>query len=52
MFSKTAGKYRTTNVGIIEGSKVGHVAPESKFVPTFKSKMFDFLNRDSDNHFG
>lgn len=41
-----AGKYRSINVGIIKGSKVGHVAPKPKFVPKLMSGLFDFLKRD------
>ncbi len=32
-----AGKYRSINVGIIKGSKVGHVAPKPKLVPHLMS---------------
>jgi Fic family protein len=41
-----AGKYRSTNVGIIKGSKVGHVAPKPKFVPKLMSELFAFLKND------
>jgi Fic family protein len=41
-----AGKYRSINVGIIKGSKVGHVAPKPKLVPHLMSELFDFLKRD------
>jgi Fic family protein len=43
-----AGKYRTTNVGIIKGSKVGHVAPKPKFVPKLMSELFAFLKHDDE----
>ena len=41
-----AGKVRTTNVGIIKGSKVSHVAPKPKFVPKLLNELFGFLKRD------
>jgi Fic family protein len=41
-----AGKYRSINVGIIKGSKVGHVAPKPKLVPHLMSELFGFLKRD------
>ena len=41
-----AGKYRAINVGIIKGSKVGHVAPKPQFVPKLMSELFNFLKRD------
>lgn len=43
-----AGKYRTTNVGIIKGSKVGHVAPKPRFVPKLVSELFHFLKYDDE----
>jgi len=42
------GKYRTTNVGIIKGSKVGHIAPKPKFVPKLMSELFAFLKHDNE----
>lgn len=41
-----AGRYRSTNVGIIKGSKIGHVAPKPKLVPHLMSELFNFLKRD------
>ena len=41
-----AGKYRAINVGIIKGSKVGHVAPKPQIVPKLMSELFNFLKRD------
>ena len=43
---RDAGKYRSINVGIIKGSKVGHVAPKPKLVPHLMIELFDFLKRD------
>ena len=43
-----AGKYRTTNVGIVKGSKVSHVAPKPKFVPKLMSELFAFLKHDNE----
>jgi len=43
-----AGRYRTTNVGIIKGSKVGHVAPKPVLVPKLMSDLFNFLKNDNE----
>ena len=37
------GKYRSSNVGIFKGSKVGHVAPQAKLVPALMKDLFVFL---------
>ena len=37
------GKYRQTNVGIIKGKTVGHVAPQAKMVPELMKSLFAFL---------
>jgi Fic family protein len=42
-----AGKYRTTNVGIIKGSKIGHVAPQPKLVPALMKDLLGFLKQDN-----
>lgn len=40
------GRYRTTNVGIIKGTKVGHVAPKPEMVPTLMNDLLAFLRTD------
>ncbi len=41
-----AGKFRSTNVGIIKNSKMSHVAPKPNFVPKLMSDLFHFLKSD------
>ncbi|MCX6117983.1 MAG: Fic family protein, partial [Proteobacteria bacterium] len=43
-----AGKYRSSNVGIIKGSKVGHIAPKPNLVPKLMKNLFDFLRQDQE----
>ena|SRR6218665_1642231 len=43
-----AGKYRNRNVGIVQGSKVAHVAPSSKQVACLMKDLFDYLKHDHD----
>jgi Fic family protein len=40
---KTPGKYRSTNVGIMKGKSVGHIAPQAKMVPGLMKDLFEFL---------
>ena len=37
------GKWRTRNVGILEDSKVGHIAPKAERVPHLMDDLFRFL---------
>lgn len=38
-----AGRYRKGNVGILKGSKVGHMAPQPKLVPKLMGDLFAYL---------
>lgn len=42
------GKYRSRNVGILKGSKIGHVAPQAKIVPELMKNLFGFLKTKND----
>lgn len=43
---KNAGKLRTTNVGIVKGSKVEHIAPSGTMVNGLMKDLFDYLKKD------
>lgn len=43
-----AGKLRTTNVGIVKGSKVAHIAPDGTMVKGLMKDLFDYLNKDKE----
>ncbi len=45
-----AGRYRKGSVGIIEGSKIAHVAPQAKQVQRLMSELFAFLRADRETH--
>lgn len=40
------GTWRTRNVGILKGSKVGHIAPKADRVPHLMDDLFHFLRAD------
>lgn len=40
------GKYRTKEVGIVNGSKVEHLAPPSENVTSLMNNLFDYLKTD------
>ncbi|HXH76014.1 MAG TPA: Fic family protein [Bacteriovoracaceae bacterium] len=40
---ESSGRYRSTNVGIIKGNKVGHVAPQAKVVSGHMKDLFAFM---------
>ena len=42
------GKYRSTQVGVLKGTKVSHVAPPHAKVPILMGKLFDFLNKNTE----
>lgn len=42
------GKFRTTNVGIVKGSKVEHVAPGGGLVNGLMKDLFAYLKKDKD----
>ena len=43
-----AGKFRTTNVGIVKGSKVEHLAPGGTMVKGLMNNLFSYLKNDND----
>lgn len=43
-----AGKLRTTNVGIVKGSKVEHIAPSGTMVNGLMKDLFQYLKKDND----
>ena len=43
------GKWRTRNVGILKGSKVGHIAPKADRVPHLMDDLFRFLRTNGYN---
>ncbi|KIX20114.1 cell filamentation protein Fic [Flavobacterium sp. 316] len=43
-----AGKLRTTNVGIVKGSKVEHIAPSGTMVNELMKDLFEYLKKDND----
>jgi len=43
-----AGKFRTSNVGIVKGSKVAHVAPNGAMVKGLLKDLFAYLKKDKD----
>jgi Fic family protein len=45
-----AGKTRSTNVGILKGSKVSHIAPQPKMLPKLLKNLFDYIKRNKDEH--
>ncbi len=46
---KSAGNWRLSNVGIMKGSHVAHVAPQAKRVDELMTNLFGFLE-EPDNH--
>jgi Fic family protein len=45
---ENAGKLRTTNVGIVKGSKVEHIAPSGTMVNGLMKNLFEYLKKDKD----
>ncbi|OCA79002.1 cell filamentation protein Fic [Chryseobacterium contaminans] len=45
---ESAGKLRTTNVGIVKGSKVEHIAPGGGMVKALVKDLFGYLKKDKD----
>src|SRR5690554_7915181 len=43
-----AGKLRTSNVGIVKGSKVEHIAPSGGMVKGLMNELFNYLKTDED----
>ncbi len=47
---KDAGKWRTTNVGVFQGSKIAHAAPQAKRVPELMDQLFAFAKSERQIH--
>ncbi|MEN4762293.1 Fic family protein [Chryseobacterium sp. C39-AII1] len=45
---ENSGKFRTTNVGIVKGSKVEHLAPSGTMVKGLMNDLFSYLKNDKD----
>ncbi len=45
-----AGQWRKTQVGILKGSKVSHIAPKPELVPELMEKLFTFLKLNTETH--
>tara|TARA_R110002126_G_scaffold291415_2_gene452303 strand:- start:82417 stop:83370 length:954 start_codon:yes stop_codon:yes gene_type:complete len=45
---ENAGKYRTTGVGIVKGSKIAHLAPPAKNVPFLMKDLFDYVKKSEE----
>lgn len=43
-----AGSFRTSNVGIVKGAKVAHIAPEGAMVNGLMNDLFEYLKKDDD----
>lgn len=43
-----AGKLRTTNVGIVKGSKVEHITPSGTMLKGLMKDLFEYLKKDKD----
>ncbi|MDR1453823.1 MAG: Fic family protein [Candidatus Margulisbacteria bacterium] len=48
---KSAGRWRSVNVGVVSGTKVIHVAPKPLFVPKLMQDLFDWLKIDKATHY-
>ncbi len=45
---KYPGHFRTSQVGILKGPEVAHIAPSHTMVPGLMRDFFDYINRDAD----
>ena len=45
-----AGRYRAKNVGVLAGSRIAHVAPQSRMVPRLMGDLFQYLKTASAEH--
>lgn len=45
-----AGKWRAKNVGVFQGEKVAHAAPQAKRVPELMEQLFSFLKSEKETH--
>lgn len=48
---KKSGEYRYSNVGILKGTKVSHVAPQPKFIGQLMKNLFLYLNNSTEKSF-
>ncbi len=46
--NESAGKLRTTSVGIVKGSAIAHIAPPGEMVYSLMSDLFKYLKKDDD----
>ncbi len=44
----SAGKLRSTSVGIMKGSEVAHIAPQGKMVKSLMNNLLEYLKNDDD----
>ena len=44
--AQDAGRWRACDVGVIRGTKVGHIAPGAPQVPALMAELFDYLAAD------
>lgn len=47
---RDAGQWRSKNVGVFQGSKVAHTAPQAKRVPVLMDQLFAFLKMEKETH--
>jgi len=45
---KSPGKYRKTQVGIMKGDDLSHIAPSAEMVPGLMNELFNYLSTDND----
>jgi len=48
---ESAGKFRTKNVGVLDGTKVKHIAPKPNLVPKQIEELLSWLKKDKETHF-
>jgi len=48
---ETAGNWRNKNVGVLDGTKVMHIAPKPALVPKLMNDLFVWLKSDVDTHY-
>jgi Fic family protein len=47
----TAGMWRNKNVGVLDGTKVKHIAPKPDLVPKLMNDLFLWLKKDTTTHY-
>jgi Fic family protein len=45
-----AGQWRSKNVGVFQGDKVAHAAPQAKQVPRLMEELFSFIKKEKETH--